>query len=53
MAITSAPRVTFAGMGPVKPTSTPSTILGPVGIPDTGVHLSPSPIVFSADTEIE
>ena len=53
IAVTSAPRVTFAGMGPVKPTSTPSTILGPVGIPNTGVHLTPSPIVFSADTEIE
>jgi hypothetical protein len=53
IAVTLAPRVTFAGMGPKYPVKTPSTIIGPRGVPDTGVDLNPSPIVLTADTEIE
>jgi len=52
--VTLAPRVTLAGIGPVKPVNTPlASIIGVVGVPDTAVHWAPSPLIFDAETEIE
>ena len=56
IAVTSAPRVTLAGIGPVKPVKTPFTMIGSddgtAGLADSGLHCKPWPTKFTALTVI-
>jgi hypothetical protein len=55
IAVTLAPRVTLAGIGPVKPVSTPSSIIGsddPVGVADADAFWTLSPAPLTAPTDI-